>query len=176
MFGIISQDSHHVAFWSRKFSIGECNYDIYDQELLAIVSPFQHWCHYVEGTIMIYTDYKNLEIFITTKILNRCQICWAELLAGYKFVITAIPGKTNPANRLSWRPDYAVDILQPSGTILPSSAVNHMLSTALAIFTPPLDLHQQITTALSHDPAVLLHLQNPPKTVVYVTKWPPPLK
>jgi len=32
---------HPVAFMSRKFDLAECNYEIYDKELLAIVRSFE---------------------------------------------------------------------------------------------------------------------------------------
>jgi len=41
---------HPVAFHSRKFSPAEINYEIHDQELLAIVDEFKHWRRYCEGT------------------------------------------------------------------------------------------------------------------------------
>ena len=53
--GILCQFSngvlHPIAFWSRKATPAECNYNIHDREMLAIVSAFQHWrqthCHRV---------------------------------------------------------------------------------------------------------------------------------
>jgi len=69
--------------------------------MLAIDSSFAHWRHYLEGakhTVTVYTDHKNLEVFMSTKILNRRQARWAELLAGYDFVLTPIPGSKNPAD------------------------------------------------------------------------------
>jgi len=65
---------HPVAFWSRKLAPAECNYDVHDREMLAIVSAFQHWRHYLEGakhTVTVYSDHKNLEVFMSTKVLNR---------------------------------------------------------------------------------------------------------
>lgn len=47
--GVLSQihstDSkwHPVAFYSKKFSSAECNYDIHDKELGAIVASFEEW-------------------------------------------------------------------------------------------------------------------------------------
>jgi len=44
--GIISQPHegrwHPVAYWSRKCTPAECNYDIHDREMLAIVSAMKH--------------------------------------------------------------------------------------------------------------------------------------
>ena len=76
-------------------SSAECNYEIYDKEMLAIVQAFRDWRHYLEGihfTVQVLTDHKNLEHFMTTKQLNRRQARWAETLANYDFQITFRPG------------------------------------------------------------------------------------
>lgn len=43
--GILSQDPdgrrHPIAFYSQKMTPAQCNYDIYDKELLAIVDAFK---------------------------------------------------------------------------------------------------------------------------------------
>jgi hypothetical protein len=46
--GILSQYDdkgilHPVTFFSKKHSPAECNYEIYDKELLAIVRAFKEW-------------------------------------------------------------------------------------------------------------------------------------
>jgi hypothetical protein len=61
-----------VAFFSKKMSPVECNYMIYDKELLAIICSFKLWKPKVtslapENPIQVFTDHKNLEYFITTK-------------------------------------------------------------------------------------------------------------
>src|SRR5437868_107499 len=79
-----------VAFHSRKFTPAELNYDIHDKELLAIVDAFQTWRVYLEGAehqVMVYSDHKNLLAFTTTKMLNRRQTRWSELLSAYNFKI-----------------------------------------------------------------------------------------
>ena len=110
--GIISQPHdgqlHPVVFWSRKCSLAECNYDIHDCEMLAIVESVKHWRHYLEGAkfpVQVLSDHKNLEVFMFTKILNRRRAQWAEFLANYNFVLVHIEGKKNPANGPSRRPD-----------------------------------------------------------------------
>src|SRR5665213_3596868 len=65
---------HPIAFYSRKFSGAEINYDIHDKELLAIVASFKEWRVYLEGAkhkIQVFTDHKNLLYFTSTKELNR---------------------------------------------------------------------------------------------------------
>jgi hypothetical protein len=83
--GILSQTAedkklHLNAFHSRKFSPAEINYKIHNKELLAIVDCFKAWQRYLEGSlhmVQVFTDHKNLEYFIMTKVLNRRQACWA---------------------------------------------------------------------------------------------------
>lgn len=100
---------HPVAFYSKKLSPAELNYEIYDKELLAIVVSFQEWRVYLEGarhTITIFSDHKNLLYFTTTKVLNRRQTRWSELLNSYDFKITYRPGPANSkADALSRRSD-----------------------------------------------------------------------
>lgn len=61
---------HPVAFFSKKLTPTECNYEIYDKELLAIIRRFEEWRPELEGTpspIRVITDHKNLEYFMSTK-------------------------------------------------------------------------------------------------------------
>jgi hypothetical protein len=38
-----------VAYMSKKFSGAEANHGIYKKELLAIVTTFKDWAHYLRG-------------------------------------------------------------------------------------------------------------------------------
>ena len=111
--GVLSQPDdkgilHPVAFFSRKLSPAECNYEIYDKELLAIISAFEHWRPELEGTeipIKVLTDHKALEYFMSTKKLTRRQARWALDLANYNFEIEYQPGKANiKADALTRKP------------------------------------------------------------------------
>ncbi|GKV53537.1 hypothetical protein SLEP1_g60058 [Rubroshorea leprosula] len=100
---------HPVAYYSRKMTPAEQNYDIHDKELLAIVASLRHWRIYCFGAkkLTIYTDHKNLLFFTTTKELTRRQSRWSELLGEYQFEIKYTPGKENGrADALSRRVDY----------------------------------------------------------------------
>ena len=84
-----------IAFFSHKMSSAECNYEIYDKELLSIIRCFEEWRPELEGSsmpIQVITDHKNLEYFMSTKLLNRRQARWAEFLSRFNFVITYRPG------------------------------------------------------------------------------------
>src|SRR5947209_6390670 len=68
---------HPVAFFSKKHSSVECNYEIYDKELMTIVRCFEEWRAELESTsdlITVLSDHKNLEYFMTTKTLSRRQV------------------------------------------------------------------------------------------------------
>ena len=87
-----------IAYLSKKMSPQECNYEIYDKELLAIVKAFEEWHPELAGTpiedpIRVITDHKNLEYFMSSKKLNRRQARWAEFLSEFNFQISYRPGK-----------------------------------------------------------------------------------
>ena len=102
---------HPVAFYSRKLSAAELNYDIHDKEMLAIVEAIREWRAYLEGAahpFVVYTDHKNLEHFATTKVLNRRQSRWSEFLASYNFKIVYRPGAAmTKADAMSRRHDFS---------------------------------------------------------------------
>jgi hypothetical protein len=78
---VFSQDGedgrlHPIAYRSRKFSTVEINYEIHDKELLAIIDAFEEWRHLFEGVqhiTTVYIDHKNLEYFMSARVLNRRQ-------------------------------------------------------------------------------------------------------
>ena len=78
---------------SQKMLSAECNYEIYNKELLTIVKAFEEWRLECAGTapdysIKVLSDHKNLEHFMTTKQLNRRQARWAEFLVEFNFQIS----------------------------------------------------------------------------------------
>ena len=67
---------HPVAFFSKKHLPAECNYEIYDKELMAIVRCLEEWRSELSSTphpIKVLSDNRNLEYFMSTKLLNRRQ-------------------------------------------------------------------------------------------------------
>ena len=57
----------------KKIILAELNYDIYNKELLGIVTVLKEWRAFLYSTIELFKviiDYKNLVKFLITKELN----------------------------------------------------------------------------------------------------------
>ena len=99
--GVLSQYNSEgilrpVAYFSKKHNPAECNYEIYDKELMAIVRAFEEWRPELEGSalpIEVISDHKALEYFASSKELSRRQARWSEFLSRFDFKITYRPGK-----------------------------------------------------------------------------------
>lgn len=94
------------AFFSKKNNPAECNYEIYDKEMLAIIRCLEEWDSELRGVekFDICTDHKNLEYFMTMRRLTERQMRWSLILSRYNFKIVHIPGSTNErADALSRR-------------------------------------------------------------------------
>lgn len=112
--GVLSQyDDEHilhpVAFYSKNMIPAECNYHIYDKELLAIIRCFEHWRPELEHTdlpIQIFTDHQALKTFLENKQLTRRQARYLDLLTEFNFQVIFRAGKNNTkADALTRRAD-----------------------------------------------------------------------
>ena len=101
---------HPVAFLSKAMNATERNYEIYDKELLAVMTSLDEWRQYLMGarhTFEILTDHKNLEYFRKPQKLNRRQARWLTELADYDFTLQHKPGRTHlKPDLLSRRADH----------------------------------------------------------------------
>ena len=64
---------HPFAFFSRKLTTTEGNYDVANRELLAVKLVLEGWRHWLEGAshhFLVWTDHKNLEYIQQVKCLN----------------------------------------------------------------------------------------------------------
>src|SRR6266536_2657346 len=94
------------AFFSQKLSSTECNYEIYDKEMLAIMHSLEEWDTELRSLreFEVYLDHKNLEYFITVQKLTERQMRWALVLSRYNFRIVHVSGTENSrADALSQR-------------------------------------------------------------------------
>ena len=100
---------HLVAYFLRRMAPAECNYKIYNKELLAIICCFEEWRPELEGTslpVKVLTNHKGLKYFMTTKKLTLQQVKWAEFLSEFNFVISYQSSKKNDkADTLTQKPN-----------------------------------------------------------------------
>ncbi len=89
---------HSMIFYSKNMILAECNYEIYDKELLIIIRCLKHWCLELKCMnilIKIFIDHLNLKYFMIIKELIRWQAKWAEKLSEYNFKIIYQSRKQN---------------------------------------------------------------------------------
>jgi hypothetical protein len=71
--GVLLQETNRVrrpiGFFSQKLNKAEINYDIYNKEMLAVVSCLKFWAPELKvcRPFTIWTDYKNLEYFMVKR-------------------------------------------------------------------------------------------------------------
>ncbi|KAK3514836.1 hypothetical protein QTP70_033768 [Hemibagrus guttatus] len=96
---------HPCAFFSRKLNLAERNYDVGNQELLAVKLTLEEWRHWLEGAkhlFLVLTDHKNLEYLQAAKKLNPRQARWALFFTRFNFTISYRPrSKNTKADALS---------------------------------------------------------------------------
>src|SRR5271169_2804927 len=68
------------AFFSKKNSPAECNYEIYDKEMLAIIHYLEEWDAELRSVkeFQIQIDHKNLEYFMMARQLTERQMRWSR--------------------------------------------------------------------------------------------------
>ncbi len=110
---------HPCAYFSKKMSPAEQNYDIGNRKLLAIKLALEEWRHWLEGAqhpFEVITDHKNLQYLREAKRLNPRQARWALFFTRFHFTVTYRPGhknlKADAISRLH-QPDPSVDNPEP---------------------------------------------------------------
>ncbi|KAK3543640.1 hypothetical protein QTP70_025988 [Hemibagrus guttatus] len=124
-----NQGSFIRAFYSRKLTTTEANYDVGNRELLAIKAALEEWRHWLEGArhpFQVLTDHRNLEYLHGAKRLNPRQARWALLFTRFPFMVTYRPGSKNgKADALSRKferadkPVLTEPILPPTAILAP---------------------------------------------------------
>jgi len=89
---------HSMIYYSKNLSLAECNYEIYDKKLLAIIYVFKHWWSELKLTellIKMFTDHQALTSLMKDKELSRRQMRWVQKLVDFNFKIMYCSGKQN---------------------------------------------------------------------------------
>uniref|UniRef100_A0AAQ4QDM9 Gypsy retrotransposon integrase-like protein 1 n=1 Tax=Gasterosteus aculeatus aculeatus TaxID=481459 RepID=A0AAQ4QDM9_GASAC len=111
---------HPCAFFSRKLSPAERNYDVGNRELLAIKLALEEWRHWLEGTehpFLVWTDHRNLEYIRSAKRLNSRQARWALFFTRFNFSLSYRPGSKNT------KPDALSRLFDPDAPLAAPSTI-----------------------------------------------------
>ena len=141
------QKVHPCAFFSRKLSPAERNYDIGNRELLAVKLALEEWRHWLEGAeqpFLVWTDHKNLEYIRSAKRLNSRQARWALFFNRFDFSLSYRPGSRNT------KPDALSRQFQPDG---PLSQPGSILPPTCVIGAVTWEIEDKVKRSLTDHPA-----------------------
>ena len=103
-----------VVFISKLLNKAERNYEIHDQEMLAIIKCLEEQRYLLEGAqnkFEIWSDHKNLEYFISSQKLNYRQAKQALYLSRFDFTLKHVLGSSmGRANSLSRYLDWQIRV------------------------------------------------------------------
>ena len=120
-------DRHHlVAYFSKSLLLAKCNYNIYDQELLAIIyvlKAFWYLLLNVPQQFLIQSDHNNLKYFKSLQKITAQQACWQQYLQDYNFELVYFLGKSNTiTNLLSRKKNFEKEVnINENVTLLPEN-------------------------------------------------------
>lgn len=111
---VLEQDQGHglqpIAYLSKKLNAAQCNYSVYEKELLAIVAALGEWKHYLLGSphkIRIISDHQPLKWLLKQQVLSARVARWVDFMQQFCFSIEHRPGQENAAaDGLSRRSDH----------------------------------------------------------------------
>ena len=135
------------AFFSRKLSPAERNYDIGNRELLAVKLALEEWRHWLEGAelpFVVWTDHKNLEYIRSAKRLTSRQARWALFFNRFDFSLSYRPGSKN------LKPDALSRQYQPDAL---SSQPENILPSTCVIRSVTWEVEEKVKRSLTEHPA-----------------------
>ena len=107
-----------VAFISKSLNKAERNYEIHDQEILAIIRCLEEQRHLLEGAqnkFKIWSNHKNLKYFMSSQKLNYRQARQTLYLSRFDFTLKHVLGSSmEKADSLSRCPDQQIGVERDS--------------------------------------------------------------
>ncbi|TKS65860.1 Retrovirus-related Pol polyprotein [Collichthys lucidus] len=138
---------HPCAFFSRRLSPTECNYDIGNRELLAVKLALEEWRHWLERSklpFLVWTDHKNLQYIQAAKRLNSRQKRWSLFFTRFNFTLSYRPGSCNT------KPDALSRIYQKDET--PAEVPTSILPSPCVVASLTWDVEEQVREAILTQP------------------------
>jgi hypothetical protein len=144
----------------------ERNYEIYDKELLVVMTALSEWRHFLLGStrdFKVWNNHKNLEYFRKPQKLNCRQACWVTKLADYHYTLHHKPGKQMAkADLLSQRSNH--DHGKSDNTDITLLKAKHFHANSFTLEGLDQTLMDQIKECHnSQDPAVIKAITNKEK-------------
>jgi hypothetical protein len=149
-----------MAYFSKKHSPTEYNYEIYNKELMAIVQACEE-CYpelqSIIGPIHVLSNHKNLEYCMMTKLLNWHQAHWSQFLSQFNFIIVYHPGTASSmpdtlTHRCGDLPKVGDDYsLENQTTIIKPENILQLSAMATLTLASPV-LVQLFTNSYNEDP------------------------
>ena len=143
---------HPCAYLSQMVGPAECNYDIYDCELLTVMRALDAWHQYLLGSptpVQVFMDHKNLTYFRQPHNLNHCQAHWLLDLLVFDLHFKHILGKDLSApDTLSYCPNHipASNTNNKAVTLLPDTLFINLIDSSLT---------DKLCSSSTSDPLVL---------------------
>ncbi len=136
--GVLLQDQGEglrpIEFMSQKLCGAQRNYPVWELEVLAILTAYQKWRHYLVGAAVEFkTDHKGLNYLMSLKNPTPRQSRWIEQLQEYSPIIKYEPGKSS--------------VMATPDCLSRPTEVPVMLST----ISEPINLKDEITRAYDKD-------------------------
>ena len=139
------------AYYSRKLNPAECNYEIHDKELLAIIDCMKQWeaeLISLDKPFTVVTDHNNLRYFTKIQRLSERQMRWQIFLSRFNFELVYRPGSQAfrpdalsrrpqdvPKNENDDRLTYRDRVLLPQGIRVHSVQVPRMVIPVTQVLT-----------------------------------------
>ena len=137
---------HPCAFFSRRLSPAERNYDVGNRELLAVKLALEEWRHWLEGAehpFIVWTDHRNLAYIQSAKRLSSRQARWALFFGRFNFSLTYRPGSQNV------KPDALSRLYSPEN---PSTGPKNILPPTCIIATLTWEVESTVRLAQRQQP------------------------
>ena len=110
------QESHPVAYESRKLNDTEKRYSAHEKDLLAVVHYLMLWKHYLLGSwFLVKTDNTAVSHFLNQPKLSFKQVRWQELLVEFNFWLEYKAGSTN---KVTDAPSFKFEFNQQANAFL----------------------------------------------------------
>ena len=126
---------HPCGYLLHALTTTERNWQIYDQELYAIIYTLEEWKYLLLGAdqeTVIHCNHKNLTYYHSPQWLTAGQACWWNNLSQYNLKLIHVPrSKLIQADALSHQSNHVMEEDDETITMLPNELFTSLIATNL---------------------------------------------